>query len=282
MGGSSQADSKTTTQVLTPEQQSLVGLSMPEWQSFASGHQSLPGSAGVAQFDPLQTQGQDQVLGSTGTQRGIVGNAAAGNEYLTSGAALDPSSNPALANYISTATAPIFKNLNRNTLPQLAADASTGSGGVSANFGGSRQGIAQGLATENAFDAAGNTAANIANSGYNSGLSAMLQSIGQSPLIAAGQTIPGTTTSTVGDIRQQQAQQNLSADTAAKQFADWLPLLKAQMLTQGASGLPGGSTTAVGTGNTDANPISQLIGGASAAGGLAGGLSKLLPFLMAA
>ena len=279
MGSGSQADSKTTTQQLTPEQQGLVNMAMPNYQQFAASNPTLPGSSGVAQFDPLQTQGQNEVLGGVGTAQNTVSNANSANQWLTSGAALDPTTNPALQSTINAATKPIFQNLNDTTLPALSADASTGAGGISANVGGSREGIAQGIATRAANDSAGAVASGIANQGYNSGLNALLTATGQAPTTAASTTIPGTITSTVGDVRQQQNQANLSADNAAKQFADWLPLLKAQYLTQGASGTPGGSSTSTGTSNTDANPISQLIGGASAAGGLAGGLSKLLPLL---
>jgi hypothetical protein len=274
MGGSSQADTKTTTQNLTPEQQSLVGLAQPNYQSFAASTPTLPGSAGVAQFDPLQTEGQNQVLGATGAQGNIVSGAGNANQWLTSGASLDPSTNPSLAAWQKSAVQPIYQNLSQNILPQLSANASTGSGGISANLGGSRQGIAEGIATEGANQAAANTEANIANQGYSSGLNALLQSIGQAPGTAAAQTIPGVTTSTVGDIRQGQAQQNISADTAASQFAQWLPLLKAQLLTQGASGTPGGSATSVGTSNTNPSLFSQIVGGASAAGGLLGSAGK--------
>lgn len=279
MGSGSSSDSKTTTQNLTPEQQSLVSLAQPGYQAFAAGQQSLPGAAGVSPFDPSQVAGQNKVLESTGTAGNVVGGAANANQFLTSGAALDPATNPSLAAWQKSAVQPIYDNLKENTLPQLSADASTGAGGVSANFGGSREGIAQGLATKSANNAAGATEANIANSGYNAGLGAMNTAVGQAPTVAAAQTIPGTIQSTVGDVRQQQAQQVLSAQQQADQFQQWLPLIKAQLLTQGASGTPGGSTTAVGTGNTDANPISQIIGGASAAGGLAGSLAKLLPLL---
>lgn len=280
MGSGSTSDSKTTTQQLTPQQQQLADLAMPQAQQFAASNPTLPGSSGVAPFDPLQTQGQNEVLGSTGAAKNIVQGAGNANQFLTSGQALDPSSNPALQHTIDAATRPIYENLNDTTLPQLSADASTGAGGISANVGGSREGIAQGIATRGANNAAGAVSSGIANQGYQSGLNAMLTATGQAPGIAAGQTIPGTITSTVGDVRQGQNQANLTADASAKQFADFLPMLKAQFLTQLASGTPGGSTTSTGTSNTDANPLSQIIGGASAAGGLAGGLSKLLPLLM--
>lgn len=282
MGSGSQSDSKTTTQQLTPEQQGLVSAAYPEYQQFAASNPTLPGAAGtVSPFDPAQTEGQNQVLASTGQMANVVGTAANQDQNIAGGAFLDPGSDPYVQNAVKAATDPIFQDLNEKTLPTQQANASTGAGGVSANFGSSREGIAEGLATQGAQRAAGQAGANIMNTARQNGINATLQAIGQAPTSAASLSIPGSTTSTVGDVRQQQAQNVLNANTAASQFQQWLPLLKAQLLTQGAQGLPGGSTTAVGTSNQDANPISQLIGGASAAGGLAGGLSKLLPFLMA-
>jgi len=283
MGGASQADTKTTTQQLTPEQQQLVSAATPGYLQFATSNPTLPGREAISPFDPLQTAGQEQVLGAVPEAGKVVGGAAGANQWLTSGAQLNPESNPYLAKNIAGATAPIFRNLNTTTLPQLSADSSTNRAGtIGANVGGSREGIAEGLATQGAYDAAGNTAAAIANPAYQSGLSSLLQAIGQAPGTAAAQTIPGTITSTVGDVRQGQAQQMLSADTAAQQFQQWLPLLKAQLLTQGAGALPGGSTTSVGTSNKDPGLFQQIVGGASAAGGAAGGLAQLLPFLIAA
>lgn len=286
MTGGSTATSNTTTQNLTPDQQSLVDLAQPGYQQFAASTPTLPGSAGVAQFNNNQIQGQNSVLGSTGTQQSVVSGAANANNLVDSGSLLDPSSNPSLAAYQQSAVAPIYQNLSQSILPQLSANASTGSGGISANVGGSREGIAQGIATEGANNAAGATEANIANSGYNSGLNALLTGIGAAPTTAAAQTIPGATQSTVGDVQQTQTQANMTADQQAAQFAQWLPYLKSSMLTSAASGTPGGSATSVGTANTDPSLLSSIIGGASAAGGLLGGagsaasgLSKLIPAL---
>ena len=276
-GGSTQSDQKTTTQVLTPEQQSLVNYALPEYQKFAASNPTLPGSSAIAPFDPLQLQGQQQVLDAEGQIGKTIGNANAADQLLTSGALLDPTTNPALKATINAATEPIFSNLNQTTLPQIAADASTGAGGISANYGGSRQGIAEGLATQGAQRAAANAAAPIANAGYNSSLNALLSAIGQAPTTAAASTMPGTVTSTVGDVRQQQAQQGLSADAQASQLQQWLPYLKASLLTQGASGLPGGSTVSIGTSNKEPDTASKILGGASTA---AGALGSILPFLM--
>lgn len=281
MGSGGSSDSKTTTQNLTPQQQQLADLALPNAQAFAASNPTLPtGDQAVAPFDPNQVAGQNSVLNSVPQAQKTIDSGANANQFLTSGAALDPATNPSLAAYQKSAVKPIYDNLNETTLPNLSANTATGAGGISANVGGSREGIAQGLATKAADETAGSTEANIANAGYGQGLNAMLSATGQAPTIAASSTIPGTIQSTVGDVQQQQQQSVLNANNASAQFAQFLPMLKAQFLTQLASGTPGGSTTAVGTSNTDANPISQVIGGASAAGGLAGGLSKLLPLLM--
>ena len=282
MGGPSTSDQKTTTQQLTPQQQSLVNMAQPNYESFAASDPTLPtGDQAVAPLNATQIAGQQQVLGSTGNMANTVNTAAGTNQAISSGEFLDPGSNKYVTNAVNSATQPIFDNLNEKTLPQLSAGASTGAGGVSANFGGSRQGIAEGLATKGADEAAGQTAAGIENSALNTGINATNTAIAQAPTTAGSLALPGATTSTVGDVNQTQSQNVLNANNQASQLQQWLPLLKAQLLTQGASATPGGSTTSTGTSNTDANPITQLIGGASAAGGLAGGLSKLIPLLAA-
>lgn len=280
MGDTTQSDSKTTTQQLTPEQQQLVSAATPNYLQFANSNPTLPtGDQAVSPFDPNQIAGQQSVLGATGNQAQTVNTAAGTNQSIAGGSFLDPGSNPVVQNAISAATNPIYSNLNRNVLPGISANASTGAGGVSANFGGSRQGVVEANAIKDANDTAGNVGAGIANTALQNGLTATNQAIAQAPATAASLTIPGATQSTVGDVQQQQAQSVLDANNAASQFAQWLPLIKAQLLGQGAASLPGGSTTSTGTSNTSANPVSQVIGGASAAGGLAGGLSKLLPLL---
>lgn len=280
MGGSSQSDTKTTTQQLTPEQQQLASLGTQNYEQFASSNPTLPtGDQAVAPFNPNQVAGQNTVLGSAGAVGNTVNTAAGTNQKISSGEFLDPGSNPYVTNAVKAATQPIFDNLNEHTLPGIGASASTGGGGISANFGGSRQGIAEGLAAKAADQTAGQVGAGIENNALQNGLNATNTAIAQAPTTAASQTLPGVIQSTVGDTQQTQAQNVLNANNAAAQLQQWLPLLKGQLLTQGAAGLPGGSTTSTGTSNTDANPFTQLVGGAAAAGGLAGGLSKLLPFL---
>ena len=279
MGSSSGSNQQTTTQQLTPEQQSLVSLATPQYQQFAASNPTLPtGNQAVAGFTQPQQQGQADVLASTPQMANTVGTAAGTNQYLSSGAFLDPGSNPYVQNEVKAATQPIYQQLAQQTIPGQQA---TGAAGSGVNFGGSREGIAEGLERQGADITAGNVGANIMNTALGQGLTATNQAIQQAPTTAGSLAIPGATESSVGDVQQTQAQNVLNANNQAAWFQQMLPLLKAQMLTQGAAGLPGGSTTAVGTTQQNADPISQLIGGASAAGGLAGGLGKLLPLLLA-
>jgi|SRR5215831_7394523 len=273
MGGGSQQQQTTTTQQLTPEQQSLVSLAAPQYQQFAASNPTMPtGSQAVAPFTPSQVAGQQQVLGAAGQMEPVVGTAANTNQYLSSGAFLDPGSNPYVQNAVKAATDPIYQDLRENTLPNQQATGASGSG---VNFGGSREGIAEGKAIQGAQRAAGATAAGIENTALGQGLAATGQAIAQAPATAGALAIPGATTEAVGSEQQTQAQRLLDANNQAAWFQQMLPLLKAQELTQGAAGLPGGATTAVGSGTSDPGLFADVVGGASALGGLLGGIGKL-------
>src|SRR5215831_16229580 len=168
MGGGSQQQQTTTTQQLTPEQQSLVSLAAPQYQQFAASNPTMPtGSQAVAPFTPSQVAGQQQVLGAAGQMEPVVGTAANTNQYLSSGAFLDPGSNPYVQNAVKAATDPIFQNLAQNTIPTDQGTAASGSG---VNYGGSREGIAEGLATQGAQRAAGQAGASILNTALGQGL----------------------------------------------------------------------------------------------------------------
>lgn len=282
-GGGSSGDQKTTTTQLAPEQRQLLDMAMPFYQQFAAGNQTVPGASGsVSPFDPLQTAGQGQVLGATGTQADVVGGAADASKFLTSGDALNPNTNPALGATIDASVRPIYENLTSKVLPNIRGDAATSSGGgVSANYGGSRQGIAEGIASRSASQAAGDTAAKVATAGYNSGLDAQLKAMGLAPQTAQAQAIPGISTSTVGDVRQGQTQKGLTADVASQQFAQWLPYIKAMGLTNPVAAIPGAGTTTTGTGTSSSSGLQTAVGLGSIASGMmgSGGIASLLPFL---
>ena len=274
MGSSSQQGQTQTTQQLTPEQQQLMQSAAGNYMQFAGSNPTMPtGSQAVAGFTPAQQQGQADVLGSTGNMANTVGTAAGTNRYLSSGAFLDPGSNPYVQNAVSAATQPIFQDLSQRTLPAQQATGAVGSG---VNYGGSREGIQEGLDVQGAQRAAGQAGANIMNTALGQGLQATNQAIAQAPTTAGSLAMPGATTSAVGDVQQAQNQALLNANNQAAWFQQMLPLLKGQELTAGASGLPGGGTFATGNQVNNANPVSQAIGLVAALGGLTGGVGKLM------
>jgi hypothetical protein len=308
MGGGTQEQTNTTRQQLTPEQQALVSAAMPGFQQFAaSGLPTLPtGDQAVAPFTGAQTAGQQSVLNSVGSGKfggsptpgsptgpggmwsggpapgggggaapnmtNVLGTAAGTNNLLSSGAFLDPASNPVVQNAVKAATDPIFQNLAQSTIPQQQAAAAAGSG---VNFGGSREGIAEGLDTQGAQRAAGQAGAGIMNTALGQGLQATGQAIAQAPTTAASLTLPGAVQEAVGTEQQTQQQNVLNANNAAALQQWLLPLIKGQSLAGGAAGLPGGSTTSTGQTSSDPGLFADILGGASAAGGLMGGLGKL-------
>lgn len=264
-----------TTQVVNPNQAKLVKWAMPYAKEFATGGgpKLFDGSL-VAGFDPLQTQGQEAVLGSTGAMGDIVGAAGTGNQFLASGDVLRPESNPALRATIDASTRPIIENLMEQALPGIRGGAVT-----TGNFGSSRQGIAEGLATGRAAQAVGDTAAKVATAGYNSGLGAMTDAQKNAATIAQAQSLPGQTTSAVGDVRQALAQALLGEQGQRFNYEQQLPLLMAKELMGLASGTPGGQIVTTAS-TPQANPIAQYAGLGTAAGGLMTGAANLLPVLM--
>jgi hypothetical protein len=202
----------------------------------------------------------------------VVGTAAGTNQYLSSGAFLDPGSNPYVQNAVRAATAPIFQDLSERTLP---AQMATGAAGSGVNYGGSREGIAEGLDVQGAQRAAGQTGANIMNTALGQGLTATNQAIGQAPTTAGSLALPGATLGAVGSEQQQQFQNWLNSQNASQMFQQLLPLFKAQAMTQGAGALPGGSATTTGQSNTDPGLFQDILGLGSTAGGLMGGYGML-------
>src|SRR6516225_4776495 len=122
MGQSSGSNQTTTTQQLTPEQQALTGLAAGNYQQFAGSNPTLPtGNQAVAPFTPAQQQGQQMTLNAAGRMEPVVGTAAGTNQYLSSGAFLDPGSNPYVQNAVQAAADPVYRQLNQQTIPQQQA-----------------------------------------------------------------------------------------------------------------------------------------------------------------
>lgn len=164
--------------------------------------------ANVAPFDPLQTQGQETVLGAVPQQQQLADSALGANQFFLNDV-LFPGTNPALQQTIDFATQPIMESFLQDILPNIRGGAeSTG------QFGGSRRGNIENRAASDVERNIGGTAANLANEGYLSGLRAMMFGLGATPTTASVLETPGLTQSGVGDVRQQQQQNILNAATA--------------------------------------------------------------------
>lgn len=271
MGSSSGTESSTTTQNLTPQQQSLVNMAQPGYQAFA-GETTAPNTGTVAPFNPVQQAGQANILGSVGNMAKSVGTAAGTNNYLAGGAFLDPGNNPYVKNEVAAATQPIYQQLNEQTNPATQA---TGASGAGVNYGGSREGILESQNTRNANITAGNVAAGIENTALGQGLQATGQAIAQAPTTAGSLALPGATQEAVGELQQGQVQQQLNAQQQQALMNQLWPLLQSQYLTQAAAATPGGSTSSTGQTTQEAAPwqiAAGLLSGAGAIGGGSGGL----------
>jgi hypothetical protein len=267
-GGSSTPVAQTTTAQPSKQQKELINLAMPGYKEFAANPpQYYPGET-VAPFDPSQVAGQEQVLGAVPTQQGIVGGAADANQLLTSGKLMYADSNPYLQSAIQAASQPTIDALLEQMLPSIRAGA-TGAG----QYGSSRQGIAESRALRDSQRNVGDIASKLAFQGYGQGLDALIKGVGLAPQTATAQTIPGATTSAVGDVRQGQTQAELGGDIARYNYEQQLPLLTAKELAAAAAGLPGGSTTTTAT-TPQANPVTASLGGAAAGATLG---SALMP-----
>jgi hypothetical protein len=284
MVSSSQPQTQTTTQVLSPEQQQLMGLAMPGVTKFAASVPQRYQGSTIAGFDPSQIAGQEGALGSAGVQTGLARSGAGTSDYWMSPDALDITKNPGLAGNIEAATRPIEQQLTESTLPAIRDSAEK-----SGNFGSSRQGIAEGLASGRASQAIGDATSGIVSKAYDTNVNAQLKALGLLPSTVGTQTTGDLTTSNVGDVRQGMSQALLGQDVSNFNYDQLAPYLQSKDIMSLLTGLPGGTTQTTSSG-PQKNPLTSALGGAAAGAslgsmfgpvGTAGGagLGTLLSFL---
>ena len=246
--------SKTTVQ-MSPEQRRLANLAMPQLTQFGTQGIKLPTETGIVDFNPTQQAAQQTALDAAGQQSGLAGQAGGFSDWLFSGAALDPNSNPALQATIDVATRPIFEGLTERALPMIRGEART-----TGNIGSSRQGIAEGIASREASRAAGDTGSRIAYQGYQSGLDAMMRNLGLLPQTLDSMTAGARTTGAVGDTRYGLDQARLTEEQNRYMQQQLLPLSVGQELLAALGAIPGGTTTSTMKGG-GASPFAQILGG---------------------
>lgn len=283
-GGSQQqqAPTQTVTNVPSPQQNELMNLALPGVRKFAATTPTLYPGSQISPFDPSQTAGQEMALNAAGDQATL---AQSGADVTNARLQQDPQSMRDEA--INAVTRPIYQNLTEKALPAIRQDAISSGG-----YGGSRQGIAEGQAIRDTGTAAGDAAAKISANIYDTDVKAQLQSLGLLPQTQQAQLSPATTTSGVGDVRQNMAQALLGQDVNAYNYSQYAPFLQSQEILSLMQGLPGGSTVATGS-VPQQNKFTQALGGAATGAALGsavapgigtlagGGIGALLPFLLA-
>lgn len=277
MGGGGQTTQQTTKVDLSPEQQQLLNMAMPFAQKYGENQPVLPSGSSVAGFTDPQKAGQAATLaaaGPGGAVGGTAADAAAAHDFLTSGKALDPSTNPGLAAAIKGAVQPIEENYSENIIPQIKE------GGVGVGqFGGGREGALEGIASQAEQRAIGATAGGIETQAYEQGLDQMTRALGLSPTVQQAELEPGAATSSVGDVQQQLEQQQLTEAFNKFMFPQTQPLSTAEALAGVAGAIPGGGTTTTGNIQSSISPWQMAAGAGGLAAGLlgSGGIASLAP-----
>lgn len=267
---------------LAPEQRRLISLATPFLEQFAESPPPLDQQSTVPGFNPTQMQAQQTALDAAGTQAGVVGNAAGANNFLLSGALLDPQSNPALGGVLDSAIRPLIQNYESSVLPSIRGQAeSTG------NFSSSRRGIAEGIAARGLTDSIGDVTSSVVNNQFNQGLSALVRGLGLAPQTAQSQAFPASTQSAVGDTRYNLEQAQLREANRLQNLQDYYPLLIGQDILRSSGMIPSAGTSVTSPIGSEPSPFQNILGmgslGASLFGpvGAAGGagLGALFSFL---
>lgn len=281
MGGGGQTSTQTTKVELSPEQQQLLNMAMPFASQFAANQPQLPGFSAVAGFTDPQKAGQQETLDAA--KSGLTqsaNNAGSAQGFLTTGAALNPASNPGLQEAIAGAVRPIEQNFAENIEPAIRE------GGVGVGqFGGGREGALEGIASQAEQQAIGSTAGTMESQNYMNALDQMTKAMGLTPQVQEAQLQPGAATSAVGDVQQQLEQQQLTEAFNRFMFPQEQPLSTAESLASIASGIPGGGSTTTGQVNSSLSPFQTALGLGSLGAGLfgkGGMFSSFLPALLTA
>lgn len=253
---------QTTTHDLSPQQSEILGLAMPGVRNFAATVPQRYQGTTIAPFDPLQTQGQNQVLGAAGTQGTLATSGANANDFLL-GNIWDPASNPNLQGAIDAAIRPVTQRYQTVVKPGLR-DEFAGAGQV---FGGSRRNIAEAQGARDYLNTTSDTASKVVQGQYENNLNAYIKGLALLPQTQAAQLTPGLTTSGVGDVRQGMAQKLLGQDVANFNYDQLAPFLQSKELLALLQGIPGGSTTTTAN-NPGTNPVTGALGGAASGAAL--------------
>lgn len=199
--------------------------------------QYYPGQT-VAQPTAATTQGQQMMLDAAGGAQQTSAGAQGYNQMITSGALLNPASNPWLPAAAAGTVAPVYQQLMQSTLPGIR-NQFQGAG----QMGGTRDALAQGTAIGLTNQGALNTIANMYNTAYGQSLAAGTAAQAAAPGLVGAAAKPSEMVSAVGTQQQQQAQANINADIARWNYNQTLPQQALSTYASMISGNYGGSMT---------------------------------------
>ena len=260
MGKNKTESTQTTTQALPQNQQTNVDTLMQGALDYfnTGGREFFPGDV-VADFDPLQTQGQNNIVnfaGGMGTD--LAGKAInANNALLDPAKMLDPSQNPYFTNVIDDLLQRNTQNLTENVLPSVR------SGGTSSGqFGGSATGIGEALATDRFHQGNIQQQNTMGLDQQRLGMQGMLQAIMNSPQMFNLGMAPGQAIAGVGEARQNQAQNEIKGDVARHDFEQNEPIQMLELLKMltGGMGEYGGTSTTNTSQTAESSPINTALG----------------------
>lgn len=185
MSGGTNTQTQTLPDWLQPYLTQELGTGTGMENAAVNNPQSM-----VAPMNPTQQQGLTSQLNAASQGAGEAGSASAANQFETSGALLNPASNPYLQNTFNLASQSVQNNLD-------------------SQFAGSGSNVENSIPVQ--ADQMNNLATQLYGGQYDTGLQTMTQAAAQSPLIQQGLYQPGQEQYQVGSTQQQQQQNVINA-----------------------------------------------------------------------
>lgn len=255
-------------------QNTVTSTSVPSWlqpylTSSLSAGQTLAQGAGpqyypgqqVAPLNQVQEQGIGQIQNTANNTAGqATPGATAANQFETSGALLNPASNPYLQGTFTQAA-----NSVQNQL--------------SSEFAGSGRNITGSLPIQS--DEMNNLATQLYGGQYDTGLNTMTQASALAPTLDQASYLPGQENLSTGAGLQGQTQNLINANMNAYNYNEQLPYNQLSWYSGlvGQNATPFSSTSS--STSQSVNPWTTGVGAAAAGAGLLGGAAELAPLLAA-
>lgn len=260
-GGETRSRQTTTTTLPAGQQRNVDQLLSGALDYFQSGGRQFYDGDLVANFNPNQVSGQQNLLDfSGGVGRDLVSNAiAANNTFLDPNVIFNPDQLPGFSGVVDDFTRGYTDNLLEQVLPSIRAGAT-----ASGQFGGSASGIGEALAVDRTGQSLADGLSQLYLGAYGQGLDSFNQAQNRIPSLFQLGLQPGQIQNAVGGQQQQQAQDEISADAARFEFEQNEPIFLLNLLRDltGSYGQYGGTQQTNASQETASSPVNQVLGGA--------------------